>query len=438
MPQASTWISDRFDIRDFMRQYNTLVILSGIWFMVQFVRYLFPPLFPLFQQIYGVSNTEVGLLFSTLMLMYAMMQFPSGALSDRFNRSQIITAGTVLFSLAALLLVVISHYVFILVAAAVIGLGSGACKTVAINILSRVYPEQQGRALGSMDTIGQFGGVIAPLVVGLVLWLSINWRAAFVLTGLVGLGLAALNQRQVGVTPTAVTDKTTDGDDEINVVSEESCADEPPTKGEYEETHVNDPNTVNDSESYLSTFLDPQFLAFTLASTCRSFAWNGMASFLPLYLIEQKALDPYIVTLIYSSLFLMAVTQLFTGDLSDRIGQLVVIDILFAVIVIAAMSLLFLSTLIGIITAVLVLGGAIHGFRPVRSSYFMEMIPKTVSGGTLGLARTLMISVGAVSPFTIGLLSDYYGYQFAFWIVTGVLFVGFCLVIFVTILDYRS
>jgi MFS family permease len=439
MPLTPTRIADNINILELLRQYNTLAILSGIWFMVQFVRYLFPPLFPLFQRIYGVSNTEVGLLFSTLMLMYAMMQFPSGALSDRFDRSRIITAGTTLFSLAALLIVVVSHYVFILAAAAVIGLGTGSCKTVAINILSRVYSEHQGRALGSMDTVGQFGGVIAPIVIGLVLWLSINWRAAFVLTGIVGLGLAVLNQRRVGAALAAATSKTTDGDDETSVDSEKSCADEPSaTEEESKEIHVHDPDTVGDGESYLSAFFDPQFLAFTLASTCRSFAWNGMAAFLPLYLIEQKALDPRLATLVYSSLFLMAVTQLFTGDLSDRFGRLVVIDILFAFIVMAMTALLFLSAPIAILVAVLVLGGGMHGFRPVRSSYFMKMIPDTVSGGTLGLARTLMTSVGAVAPLSIGLLSDRYGYQSAFWTVTGAILAAFCLLLFVTLLDYRS
>lgn len=37
--------------------YRLVVSVSLLWFVVQFLRYVFPPLFGTFQSVYGVSNT---------------------------------------------------------------------------------------------------------------------------------------------------------------------------------------------------------------------------------------------------------------------------------------------------------------------------------------------------------------------------------------------
>jgi fucose permease len=51
--------------------------------------------------VYGVSNTQLGLVFAGLMLGYAAMQFPSGALADRLGTVAAVTGGAVVAAAGA-------------------------------------------------------------------------------------------------------------------------------------------------------------------------------------------------------------------------------------------------------------------------------------------------------------------------------------------------
>jgi len=85
----------------------------------------------------------------------------------------------------------------------VIGAGTGAHKTVAIRLLSRVYPVRTGRALGAHDTVGALGGWVRPrravtlfvaappALAGFLSRLpGADWRGLFVVTGVIALALA--------------------------------------------------------------------------------------------------------------------------------------------------------------------------------------------------------------------------------------------------------
>ena len=121
----------------FLRIYDLVFLVAFLWFMVQFLRFIFPPLFGTFQSVYGVSNTQTGLLFTLLMFGYSAMQFPGGWLGDRFHEVSVMVGGAVLFALAAVFAGFAPTFTLIMVAAVGIGLGTGIHKTVAISYLSR-------------------------------------------------------------------------------------------------------------------------------------------------------------------------------------------------------------------------------------------------------------------------------------------------------------
>jgi MFS family permease len=66
-------------------QYDALVLAAAIWFLAKYLRYAFPPLFDELKLVFGVSNAELGAAFTGFMVIYAVMQFPSGILVDRFS-----------------------------------------------------------------------------------------------------------------------------------------------------------------------------------------------------------------------------------------------------------------------------------------------------------------------------------------------------------------
>lgn len=351
-----------------LTRFDALAVTAAIWFLAKLLRYAFPPLFEQLRATYGVSNAVVGGAFTGFMLVYAAMQFPSGVLADRFGSVRVIVAGALLAALGALVLVVESPFPVLVCAMLVIGAGTGAHKTVAVRLLSRIYPRRTGRALGALDTFGTFGGVAAPLaVVAFVGTGTTGWRGFFLVAGLVGIVLAGLFVRRV---PRRIPD-------------DRSGADEgPPPIGTRE---------------YLAPFGDGRFVLFVAVTVAFSFAYNGVVAFLPLYLVEEAGLSSALASLLYSALFAASVVLGLIGIL----------------------LLASFSTPIALGVGVVVFGLGYHGFRPVRGAYLVEIVSDSIVGGTLGSVRTVHMGAGALAPAVVGLLADLAGFRVAFGTLAG-------------------
>lgn len=374
------------------RGYDVLALTSALWFLVQGLRYLFPPLFETIQGVYGVSNTVTGLLFTTLLGGYAVIQFPAGLLADKFTKDYVILFGAIGFGSASLITFVAPGIEFLFVGAVLIGVTTGVHKTVAIPFLSEIYEERKGLGLGVMDTIGQFGGIVAPMFVVLVLSSKFHWQNVFLAGALVSFVLAAAFYMQVSRSPAIHSLRETQENDQPE-------ADVP------EETSTN--------ETYSAILTDTKMVAFLTVAVIVTFAWNGLSSFLPLYFAQAKAMSVGNASLLYSLLFMASFSQAVTGWLSDTLGRVRMILILLLLVVIGISIMLYTGSLLGLGVATVIAGLGFHGFRPVRDSYFMELIPSSVGGGTLGIVRTAMVTIGAAGPAILGYFSDVVGFQFA-------------------------
>lgn len=378
--------------------YATLVLAAGIWFLSKFLRYAFPPLFETMQASYGISNAEVGTIYTGLMVVYASLQFPSGMLSDRFGSVRVVVVGALVASLGSFVLVFDSPAAVLAAAAVLVGAGTGAHKTVAVGILSRVYPNRTGRVLGVFDTFGAYGGVGASAVVTLFLVAppaldglfsllpGATWRGVFLLSGVVGVALAGAFARYVPRQLPASPEGDAD-------------AEETPS-----------------ASAYLRQFSNPAFTAFVLVTVLFSFTYNGAVAFLPLYLSEVAGLETTTANLLYSALFAVSVVQVLTGDVSDRTGRLPIV-----VVTLSLAATALLGTIVLADAGVVVLGAVVvafavgsHGFRPVRGVYLVELLPDRIAAGGFGIVRTLLMAAGAASPAVVGFVADGFGFRAAF------------------------
>ncbi|OYR41980.1 MULTISPECIES: MFS transporter [unclassified Halorubrum] len=391
--------------------YDALILVSVIWFLGKFARYLFPPLFGPLQSTYGLSNATIGAAFSGFMIAYALMQFPSGAVADRIGPVPVVVGGASVAGVGALALVVDSPFAALVAAMAVIGVGTGVHKTVAVRLLARVYPARMGRMLGIHDTLGALSGVVAPAVVvaflsppaALALALDrlpgADWRALFLLTGIAFLALALVSALRLGGRFARERPATDSGDTESAGARE-----------------------------YLRQFGDRRFSAFVSVTVGVSFAHNGLVAFLPLYLAEEVGLATSTAGLLYSVLFAVALVQLLSGDLSDRVGRF---PVMVATSGLAAAGLAALVALppldVGVVAAAVAVAGfgvGSHGFQPVRSAYLMELLPERLAGGGLGVVRTLLMGAGALAPGIVGVVADTAGFRPAFGLLAAVLAVS--------------
>ncbi|MEZ3168039.1 MFS transporter [Halorubrum ejinorense] len=386
-----------------IREYDALVLVSLVWFLGKFVRYLFPPLFESIQFAYDVSNATVGTAFTGFMIVYALLQFPSGAVADRVGPVRVIVAGALVAGTGSLALVFDAPFAALVAAMVVIGAGTGVHKTVSVRLIARVYPARTGRMLGAHDTLGALGGVAAPAVVAAVLSAppalaavlprlpGADWRAPFLLTGVLAVSLAV------------VTGLRLRGDTRLGGASDADGGDSPGAR------------------EYLRLFADRRFSAFVLVTVAFSFAYNGTVAFLPLYLSEAAALPATTASLLYSALFAVTFVQLVSGDLSDRLGRF---PVMVAALGLATAALAGLVALAGagavpLGALVVALGLGSHGFRPVRGAYLVEALPDRLAGGGLGVVRTLLMGGGALAPAAVGIVADAAGFRPAFALLAG-------------------
>ncbi len=376
-------------------RYDVLAIVAGIWFLAKFLRYAFPPLFDELKLTFQVSNTAVGTAFTGFMVVYAIMQFPSGLLADRFGSVRVIAAGVITAALGAVVVVLGGPFALLVVAMLVMGGGTGAHKTVAIKLLALTYPARTGRTLGLFDTFGTFGGVIAPLGIAGVIAFAIDWRVVFVLAALVGalLGLAVVVR---------VPDRLPDSANEATTEAIEL-------------------------RKYVTPFREKRFLAFVVLTLGFSFAYNGVVAFLPLYLVQEAGTTPAVASLLYGVLFVVSVVQVLTGELADRIGRLTVITAMLGIAT-GSLGLLLVSPgwqaeMLGlpVVATVAVVGIGIgsHGFRPVRGAHLEALLPDTLAGGGLGAVRSALMGAGAIAPAIVGFTADVADFTVAFALLFG-------------------
>ena len=422
-------------VRRAVRTYDLVLLIALLWFMVQFLRFVFPPLFGTFQELYGVSNTQTGLLFTLLMFGYSAMQFPGGLLSDRFHEVTVIVSGAGLFTAAALFTFVAPTFGLITLAAVGIGLGTGVHKTVAIAYLSRVYPERTGLSLGIMDTVGQFGGMLAPIAVVAVLARGLPGRTVFLLGAAASAVLAALlyvrakphasseSEQESTTGESTPAEATNGGSTDAADAADAADTTEAIDVDSAEVDHAEDEATA-ESHSYVTIFTDRKLVLFLCVTVLFTFSWNGLSAFFPLFLADAKELSPGTAGIAYSLLFAASISQTVTGGASDRVGKLAISLTLFGVMIAGLLSLLVVDSVAMILGVTVLTGIGFHGFRPVRDSYLMDLIPDSIGGGTLGIVRTFMTAIGGAAPAVIGLLSDLFGFGVAFGVIAGALAVG--------------
>lgn len=126
-------------------------------------------LFPMYEDLrtrFGFSNSELGMLGSAFMITHALMSLPFGWAGDRFDRQRVIAWGLVLWSAAAVASAAATGLGSLLIARALVGVGTAACVPVANALLCQVFEEDEKARTISLFNLGLFLGGAAGFGVG--------------------------------------------------------------------------------------------------------------------------------------------------------------------------------------------------------------------------------------------------------------------------------
>jgi MFS family permease len=142
---------------------------------------------PLLKDELGLSNSEMGMLFSAFFWSYAPLQPIAGWFAQRFDVRHVLGAGLLIWATATALTGIATTFAELFALRILLGFGESVVYPCNSKLLAQRAPEhERGRANGLVAAGQALGPTFGTLVGGLVM-ARFGWRAAFIVFGLVSL-----------------------------------------------------------------------------------------------------------------------------------------------------------------------------------------------------------------------------------------------------------
>ncbi|AET92208.1 MFS transporter [Burkholderia sp. SFA1] len=141
---------------------------------------------PLISKELNLDPAQLGIVFSSFFVGYALFCFVGGYSADRWGPKVVLSVSMLVWSLFCGLTAATVGIVSLLLVRVIFGMGEGPFCANINKLVSNWYPrDQQASALGLANSGQSIGAAIAGPVVGF-LALATSWRASFVIIGAAG------------------------------------------------------------------------------------------------------------------------------------------------------------------------------------------------------------------------------------------------------------
>jgi MFS family permease len=141
-----------------------------------------------FKSEFGLSNTQLGFIFSAFAYPYVVFQYIGGWVSDRFGAKRTLIACAAIWAVATTLTGLAGGFATLVAARLLLGLGEGATFPASTSAMaSWVRKDRRGLAQGITHSSARLGNAVAPMLV-LALMTTFNWRFSFYLLGALSFG----------------------------------------------------------------------------------------------------------------------------------------------------------------------------------------------------------------------------------------------------------
>ncbi len=379
---------------------------------------------PLVMQDLALTPADLGLIFSSFFVGYAVFNFIGGWASDKLGGKRVFTIAMGVWSTFCALTAAATGFVSLLVIRVFFGVGEGPLSSTMNKVVNNWFPHREAAsAVGFANCGTPLGGAIAGPVVGLIA-VAFGWKVAFVGIGLLGFVWLFFWTRLATELP---RQHPTISAEELREIEEDHAA-----------------PTANLPAQPLSFYLkQPVVLATGLAFFGYNYILFFFLTWFPSYLTMAQHLsikDMSIATVLPWVLGFCGLAA--GGTLSDavyrRTGRA-----LFArkLVLTVCLSLAAVSVaLAGLVTTVgsaLMLMSAAVFFLYLTGSTYWAILQDTVRGenigGVGGFIHMMANCAGIIGPTVTGFIVQYTGvFTSAFVLAGGVAILGvLCVLIFV-------
>jgi predicted MFS family arabinose efflux permease len=344
--------------------------LGLLVFLVNFGRVVFAPLVDVFIVEFQVGEATAGLVVTLLWLGSAAPRLPTGYLLTRVSRHRVVAGTGVFLAGAAGLTAVAPTIEWVAVGAFLVGVASGVYFIAANPLVSELFPERVGLAVGAHATAAQLAAVAAPALVGVALLVA-GWQAVF--AALAGLALLA----------TAGLLAATRG-------------------AELPEAGASDRDLVGAVRSQW-----PLIVTGVVLLGAASFVWNGVFNFYVRYLETSKLLDGPTARAMLTAMFAAGVpAMLVTGRLADAVQPRSLLLASVAGFVAVLWALPAASGLLAVGALSVALGYVVHGIFPAADTYVLGNLPDEHRASAYAAFSAAMMLVQATGSVVLGTLIE--------------------------------
>ncbi|MBB6094034.1 putative MFS family arabinose efflux permease [Povalibacter uvarum] len=169
-----------------------LAVLFGVNMMNFFDRQVAGALAEPIRLEFGLSDTQLGVVNTVFVLVYAFAGVPLGRLTDSWLRTRLIAIGVTVWSVFTAASGLAKTYTAFLITRIGVGVGEASCAPASQSLIGDLYPpHRRARAMGLFMLglpLGLFGAYMLSGIIG-ERW---GWRAAFLVACVPGLILAGL------------------------------------------------------------------------------------------------------------------------------------------------------------------------------------------------------------------------------------------------------
>lgn len=356
---------------------QVLISISVGWTILQMGRFLLPTLLPQIISSLEITLSKAGFALTVFQLVYSGMQYPGGRFSDELSRATLILPGLLILVMGFFFISIASVFSVFLIGAIVLGLGKAFFTIPSRALLSDHFVERRGQALGIFSAGSDLGGSVAAAV-GASFFVVASWRLSFisiaVLLFFVTIVYVLINQEEYVVGWVALD-----------------------IRSMFRRLSMGDQRDA------------------LLAYSFYLFVGTGMVNFFPTYLTTAKNMTPATAGYLFSLFFITSmISKPMIGKLSDHVSRRVVATGGFLLSAFAILLLMLGTTIVTIIVAVCGFSVGNRSLIPIMDTLIIDAAPSSNTGGDLGGARTILLSIGSLGPIYLGVVAQAYDYDLAF------------------------
>jgi DHA1 family inner membrane transport protein len=335
-------------------------------FLINLARIIFAPLVQPAASDFGVTAASLGIVTSAAWLGSAAPRLPTGYLLTYVPRHRVIGATGVLLVGTATATGFANSVVQLAAGAFVMGLSSGMYFIAANPLVSELYPERVGTALGIHGMSSQVAAVAAPLVLSGILVVG-DWRTTF-------FGIAAV----AAVSTLALV-------------------------WAARRTTLPDAGTDDRSLRVAASAQWPLILTGIAFIGATGFLWNALFNLYGDYLEVAKGIDPATGRQLLSLMFAAGVPAFFvTGRLADIVPNVPLLLGIVAAFATTVFVLTFAQGLVAIVALSLIIGYVIHSLFPALDTYMLSSLPDRHRASAYALFSASMMVVQALGSGIVG------------------------------------